>query len=76
MCKFESKQRGRCGTLCQFESKERGRRGIMWQFESKERASLKARKCVNPGVFTILGKKCQCSEVEMRVIKRIQRVVA
>ena len=36
MCKFESKERGRRGTMCKFESKERGRRGTMWQFESKE----------------------------------------
>ena len=36
MCQFESKERGRHGTMCKFESKERGRRGTMWQFESKE----------------------------------------
>ena len=36
MCQFESKERGRRGTMRLFESKERGRRGTMWQFESKE----------------------------------------
>ena len=64
--------------MCKFESKERGRRGTMWQFESKEACAnlgslaVPLGGCAKAGVSFFLARcargGCKESETELAVI--------